>query len=174
MPVATSPTALAASKLRRMVSLSPSWLAGLAAALGAAPTADQAIKAVHFKDVIGVVPRPHAIISPSEQFRYKQIAGGDQNVLNSGGSVALYLAADVSPINYEDQLAAEWEALNLFDGIVDDVALLSGSDDPGSADGTSHLSIIAIQRTVFSGSPEETWQSLGRYYFAMYEFEWGD
>jgi hypothetical protein len=161
------PLYLAAVKLQRMVALSANWQAAIGTA--DVPTATAA---VHLKDVTADVPRPHAIVSPGEKLIYKPIAGGNQIVLSADGSLFLYLAIDVDAVNLADDLQAEYAAISFFGQVCDDVAALSAADDPGSADGTSHLAIVGIAMRGFYSNPEEEWQSLGRFFFAGFDVEW--
>lgn len=161
------PTYLAAIKLQRMVSLS----ANFQAAVGAADAA-HALTSIGMKQAQADKPRPYGIVSAGERLNYKFIAGGTQIQLAVAGSVFLYLACDVDPQYVEDDIQAEFAALSFFHQVIDDVASLSGLDDSGSADGTSHLNIMTIDQIVFGSNPQEEWQSLGRFYFAGFDCGW--
>jgi hypothetical protein len=161
------PIYLAAVKLRRMLSLSPTFQAAIGAA--DAPTA---LLRTAFKELSGTEPRPYGVVSSGEKLIYKQIAAGNQVVLQAQGSLFLYLARDVDPQDYDDDVQAELQAISFFGQVIDDIALLSAADDPDSADGTSHLSITNISLTNFGGNPEETWASLGRYLAAGFDVDW--
>ena len=162
------PTYWAAVKLRRMLSLSATFQA----AVGFTGDAASTLQRIGFKQLAGTEPRPYGIISSGEKLQYKQIAGGNQIVLNSSGSLFLYLAQDIDPENFDDDVAAEMNAVSFFGQVIDEIAALSAVDDTGSADGTSHLSIVSITMSTFAGNAEDTWKSMGRFLFAGFDVEW--
>ena len=148
--------------------MSPTWRQ----AIGALDL-DQAEAAVYLKDVRQEVPRPHAIVSVGgNPLAYKLLGGGAENSLNNNGSVALYLAKDVPPEFFADDVGAEIDFASFCGSVLDDVANLSAADDPVSFDGTSHLSIISITTAEFSGNPEANWNSQGRFFFGVFELNW--
>lgn len=162
--------AVPAQKLKKMVGLSPTWRR-FGAAVQRAPEAPDGI---WLKSVPDEQPRPIAGISPGAQHNYKLIGGGSGNVLRPDGSLFLYLAIDTPVEFYDDPVQAEFFAASVFGQVIDEVALLAGDDDPQTEDGTGHLAITDIQMILFGESPEESWQSLGRFYMATYHIAWGD
>ena len=166
MPNPVSAIAIATEKLARMVALSETFAAGR--------TYPEARARVFRKNVIGLESRPFAVISPGEKHAFSLIAGGSQNHLRASGSLFLYLTRDTPEDFYNDSVAAEDDAANWFGLIAEQIAALSAADDPESFDGTSHLSIVSIERVIFDETPEDHWNSLGRFYFAGYSLDWGD
>jgi hypothetical protein len=169
-PAITGSLALPAYKLRRMVSLSPTWIA-------ACDGTDKPVDApdrVWLRDVIGEVARPYAVVSIGAVHGYTLAFGGEQNWLRPNGQLFVFLTVDTPQEYYSDRVSAEYHAASLFGGVIDDVAALSAVDDPASEDGSSHLMITNIQLQQFGENPEENWQSLGRFFYAGYSFDWGD
>lgn len=159
-----------ALKLRRMLALSPTWRR-----VGAGtPRAPEAPEGIWLKSIPDDQPRPLAGISPGAQHNHRLVAGGAGNVLRPEGSLFLYLAIDTPLALYDDPVQAEFYAASFFGSVLDDVALLAGDDDPQSEDGSGHLALIDCQLILFGESPEESWQSAGRFYMATYHIAWGD
>lgn len=161
-------TYLAAVKLQRMVSLSATFQA----AVGYPGDATSSLTKIGLRALDGAIPRPYAVICGGEKLSYKPIAFGDQVHLRASGGLFLYLARDVDPEDYQDDIQAEFKGLSFFDQVIDEVAQLSAQDDTGSADGTSHLNIVDIERSVFSNNPQGEWQSCGRFQFCGFDISW--
>lgn len=172
MPLLTaqSTIALAASKMRRMVGLSPTWQEAIAGLL----LPDEAPANVWLRNVIGTVPRPFGVVGPGQLSSYELVAGGDQNYFRESGGVQLYLACDTPPEFREDDLQAEHFAANFFGLVMADVMSLAAADDPDSEDGTSHLMLTGSQHRIFDRVDERKRQSLGDFYFSVWDIPWGD
>ena len=164
MPDPRSAIARAADKLCRMVALSETFAGNL--------SYPDALARVHRRDASADTDRPLAVVSPGDKHDFELIAGGSQNHLRASGSLFLYLARDTQRHVLHDRVLAEEDAANWFGSVIEQVAELSGCDDPESED--SHLSIVRISRTLFDECDEDHWNSLGRFYFAAYLIEWGD
>lgn len=162
--------ALPAYKLRRMVALSPTFAAAVAEIQPPAAPLDKVL----LRDCVATDARPYAVLSSGQSHNYKLIAGGGQNVLRPDGSLGLYLAKDTPDEFKADPVTAEFDASSFFGLVIDEIAARAGADDPEAADGTSHLPITSISLQHFDESPEEYWNSFGRFWFAVYLVEWGD
>lgn len=166
---AVSSLALAAQKLRRMVSLSATFQS----ATGTLTDTDAA--AFVLEKLAGAqTVRPYAVVSFDEHYGHKLIAGGVQNQLRPFGSLLLYLTRDTDVNYYDDAISAGNTAMNFFGGVLDDVVALAAADDPGSADGTSHLAVTNTEMIDFNETAPETWNSLGRWFYGVFRVDWGD
>lgn len=169
-PTISGSLALPALKLRRMVELSPTWQQAI-------DGTDRPVDApyrVWLRDVVGEVARPFAVVSIGGVHAYTLQYGGDQNYLRPSGQLFLFLTIDSPPEYNDDRVSAEFYASSILGSVIDDVVSLSAADDPGSEDGTSHLMITAARLEQFGENPEEHWQSLGRFFYMGYTFDWGD
>lgn len=150
-----------------MLARCPSWQAGVAA-----ETPDDAAERIFLKDAVGTERRPLAVIAPGQGHEYNLIAGGAQNWLRASGSLFLYLARDNEAPYLDDNLEAEFAAANFFGQVIDELAERSGADYGDTE--LTHLSITRIALLDFGETPEEQWQSVGRFWFAAYSLDWGD
>ena len=156
---------LAAEKLRRMLALGPTFCAAIGAA-----TMDEAETKIFLKSAVGDTPRPYAVISPGLTHIRSKIATGP--TADNVGSLFLYLTLDTSRAFFEDLVAADFEAADFVGGIIDDLWALP-EDDPNSPFDESHLEITRTELQAFGCNPEDTWQSIGRFYTAVYHVEYG-
>lgn len=152
---------LAADGLRRLLAESPTWQAELRVATAAA-----ASDSIYFRNAVGSARRPLAVISPGARHAWRLVAGGAQNYLRPEGQVALYMARDTADPWLDDLLEAEFDATNFFGSVIDDIAGAAGSDD--------RLPVVQIELATIEETPEEEWQSVGRFWFCVYLFDWGD
>lgn len=159
-----SALARAEDKLARMVALSSTFQGGRGYA--------EALRHVHRRDAAESIDRPLAVISPGDKHDFQLIAGGSQNHLRQSGSLFLYLARTTPPEFYDDRVLREDDAANWFFEIAEQVADLSGADDPEADE--SHLAITRISLLLFDECDPDYWAALGRFHFAAYTVEWGD
>lgn len=152
---------LAAEGLARILADCPTWQRGCGVA-----SAALARDFIYFRNAVGTVRRPYAVISPGDEHGYNLIAGGAQNYLRPDGNVFLYMAHDTEPPFVDDNVEAEFDATNFFGSVIDEIACQAGQDDK--------LSITNIRRAFLDETPETDWQSLGRYWFCGYFITWGD
>lgn len=151
-------------KLMRMVSLSSTFQQKVGAS-----SETEALKRVFFRDVFGEKERPFAVVRVGESHRWRKDSGGSQNWGRESGDVGLYLTVDTNPLHYDDKVQAEFDAENFFINVARDVWCLSGAEDDPN---TGHLPITSAERIGFSESPQKTWESMGRFYTAVYLFSW--
>ena len=161
--------ALPVLKLRRMVALSETFQREAGCQEHAA-----ALDRVHLHNAIGNPNRPNAVVSPGDGHDYTLKSGGAQNYLRPSGSIFLYLSIDTPQEYYSDTVRAELYSGTFFGQVMDEVVSLSNADDPGSSDGTSHLSIAGATQIAFDESSEDDWESMGRFYWCGYLVRWGD
>ena len=108
--------------------------------------------------------RPFALILLGDAHGYEQDSGGDANFLQSFGNVALYMTKDTNPLYKFDEDSATIDAANFFGMVAGEVGELSGKD--------THLPITRIELNQFGDSREEP-ESIGDFFFAVYEVIWG-
>lgn len=167
----TSPSAIAAHKLRRMVAASPTWLQAIE---GVIYPDDENLAGIYLRDLDGDTPRPHGNVSLVEGSTWGLKSGGFSNGMLPGGSLALWLALDVPPELAATEVDAEFFAANLFDGTLHDVAGLSNADDPTAGDGLSYLNVTQIQQIGFTRTDPAKRDTLGDFFQTLYLIRWGD
>ena len=82
---AVSPVAISGDKLRRMVSLSPTFQA----AVGVDNPTD-ALDSIYIEGADENATRPFASILPGTQGRYRVVSSGSRNFMMPGGSLLVY------------------------------------------------------------------------------------
>jgi hypothetical protein len=166
---------VACDKLARMVALSTAFQTTTQSANYAQARAEY----VHRRNVIGTeaAVRPLAIVSQLEGHQFELIAGGERNHFIQSGDLSLWLAIDTPTEYYSDNVLAETYADNFFTPVVTEVAALANADDADTANqvvsGEGHLDIRRISRIMFAENNRENWESIGRFWLAMYAIEWG-
>lgn len=160
--------ALAAHKLRRMLSLCPTWIARVgnedADVLGRIFLDEYPADS---PDLFPVAVIGH--MGSTGDF----IAGGAQNVFRN--NFTLDLSIWLKPL---DGAADAWdqrlEIWNTFARIYAELKALSGADDSSSDDGTSHLSIAEPAWVYMVPNPNTDRRSNGLRYEAVFTFRIGD
>ena len=157
-------------KLRKMVASSAEFKTQTGSG-----TVDEALQHVYLRDVTGEdQPRPLAVVSVGDDFRYGQSGGGSFNYLRPAGQLGLFMLRNTPTQYYEDQNAGEIDAWNFFGNVLMQIAALSAADDATSEFGESHLSITDMQVTQWGENDRELWPTLGRFYFCVLAVSWGD
>ena len=167
-PLALGSFAAPALSLRRMVAASATFQRDLFV-----NNSLDAAERVFLRNVLGTERRPYATIEPGPRHEFNLIAGGQQNDLRPSGSLFLYLARDSSIPTSDDLIESAFENASVFGQIIDEIACKAAGEDPLDAE-FSYLPIVRIQMLAFDETPQECWQSLGRYWYAAYNVEWGD
>lgn len=159
--------ATATYKLRRMVAASSTFQGELGVS-----TQDEALPYVHIKDFDLEDERPVASILPTD-FRFGMVSGGGQLFLRPAGKLFLYLAVDAD-LTLDGPVDQFLKAADFVGGVVGDVAALSEADQSSDSDvPSSELAITEINMIGMGETPEEDWRSLGRFWFAAYDVDWG-
>lgn len=167
IPNPTGSLALPAAQVRTMVAQSRTFQAKC----GVSNSAD-ALKHISFtRRSEGRITRPFACPLIGDMHRRTQDAGGDRNFLIASGSVGLYMTMDTGPQYRDDLDSASIEAANFFGGVIDDLAELSGADNPQAE--ISHLPIRDITLRLFGDSDDDTEAVVGSFFYCVYMLDWG-
>lgn len=150
-----------ASLLRAMVAASATFQTAVGAS-----SATLALPHVLLRDALPGDRRPYCTINPGQKHGYSLVAGGAQNQLRPHGSLFLFLTIDTPPEHYLDRTQADYYAANFFGQVIDNVMAVAGADNS--------LSITGSELLGWDETPEDDWNSLGRFYYAYYHIEWGD
>lgn len=109
--------------------------------------------------------RTFAVIAPGTGVRSTQIAGGSRSYHMLSGQLVLVLERNTNPEYYEDKVQADFDAGNFFGAVLDDIVLRSGDDQ--------FLNMLEINLVDWGETHETMWNTLGRFYTAMIEINWG-
>lgn len=161
--------ALPSLKLRRMVSLCDTFKN----AYGSTALALERIYTSKGDPCTPDTPRPFALVS-MVSCGADFLAGGIQNELRTRGMLELQIQVGVPDEYLNDADEAEVYATNFLGQIHDELVALSGADDTGSADGTSHLAITSLECVEAFEIPRELWVQYGRFWLGIWRVEWGD
>lgn len=156
----SQPISLAADRLRTMIARSATFQLQTGAS-----SVSQASQRVHLKNILGTdAPRPHAVISAGDEMQWGLTPGG---ALRSAGSLSLYIAKDTPKRYYSDIVQAEFDATNFFGAVLQEVV-------DQTVDVDEALLIRGINVQFWGENDEDTWQSMGRFYFLAASVSWGD
>ena len=158
----SSPLAVAADQLRRMLRDCPTWQT-LLRDLPLPP--DQADN-IHFRRVDASQQRPLAIIRPGRETAYALAAGGKSNWLLPTGTIELYIAFDTPGEFEQSPVDVDYYAANLLGAIIEELAAQSQDDD--------RLAITRIGLDGWEETAEEDWPTLGRWVAGLISVQWGN
>lgn len=135
--VPVNPSSLGAFKLKRMLALSPTWIARVSQV---DERAEDRIAQEEFPADTPDELFPRAIVSRGSS-RWEMVSGGCAVSMRPGFLLELYVWLTPSDESWceDDQRMEMWDCL---EGILKDICSLSGADDADSVDGTSHLNIV--------------------------------
>lgn len=164
----TSPGAVAAKKLRRMLSLSSTFIARVG------NEDSDVLGRIYYDEqpVDSDTPFPQAVVCFGGATS-GIVAGGVQVHLRPSFSLDLYVW--LLPLDETwDEQSQRLELWDAFAGIYDDICLLSGSDDSGSDDGYGHLSIVDASWSMKVENDNKDRNANGLRAVGMYSFRVGD
>lgn len=154
----------AAQKLRTMLGNSQTWRS-LVDEVIHDPDAEFG---VYLRNAPDSAQRPFAVLQPALQATWSisRGSGGSQNWLRPAGAVLLYIAIDTPPELQGDDIRAEWHALDVMGGVVQEVVDQSARDDL--------LAITNVSLDVLAPPDDTDLPSLGAFYYSVWTINWGD
>lgn len=164
----TSPPAIAIAQLRRMVSLSATFQAGMAVA-----SATLALPFILMgRQAYANLPSGGGLIYLAETpADFPLSSGGDQLHLTVTGKLILQL---IYPLSSSDSATDRYlKGVDFVANVATDVKALSGAEDTGTAFGQNHLDITHISAEYMAPGNVQYDASRGLLFLAKLHVDWG-
>ena len=119
---------------------------------------------------------PYAVIDAAGRTRREVLGTGAGKFVIPSGEIELYLVTDPPAEALDNVNWSRSHAEQYFDSIVAEVIALSDTDDADDPDGIAHLLIRDVDQQEFDETDPSEWQKggIGRFWFAIYLFSWGN